>query len=87
MNKIRQADLIDLNGATDIHDTKFDDPAHPIAINGTLNQKITPAKYVPFVDYIDPIQLARFGLHNGSLTTGIDSDPELISDCRLCRKA
>lgn len=57
--------MIDISKATDIHGTKFDDPANPIAVNGTLDKSITPAVYVPFVSYIDPTQLARFGLHNG----------------------
>lgn len=74
---IRQADLIDINGATDIHGTKFDDPTHPIATGGTLDQKITPAKYVSFVNYLDSTQLARFGLHNGSLLVITSLDWEL----------
>lgn len=57
--------MIDISKATDIHGSKFDDPSHPIAINGTLDASITPAEYVPFVNFIDPVQLARFGLHNG----------------------
>ena len=61
----RQADLIDISKATDIHGTKFDDPSHPIAVNGTLDSSITPATYVSFVNLIEPVQLARFGLHNG----------------------
>jgi len=61
----RHADLVDVSGATDIHNTKFDDPSNPIANNGTLNKDIIPAKYVSFVDYLNSTQLARFGLHNG----------------------
>ena len=61
----RQADLIDISNATDIHDTKFDLPQNPVSPNGVLDSSITPAEYVPFVNYLDPIQLARFGLHNG----------------------
>jgi hypothetical protein len=61
----KQADLIDISHATDIHNTKFDDPANPLAVNGTLDSGITPATYSPFVNYLDDVQLARFGLHNG----------------------
>ncbi|CDO75851.1 hypothetical protein BN946_scf184833.g2 [Trametes cinnabarina] len=61
----KQADLIDIKNATDIHGTQFDDPAHPIAINGTLDGSITPATYLSFVNLIDDTQLARFGVHNG----------------------
>ncbi|THH12399.1 hypothetical protein EW145_g61 [Phellinidium pouzarii] len=69
----KQADLIDISQATDIHDTKFDSPANPISLNGTLDASITPATYVPFVDFINSTQLARFGLHNGD-----PIDPTLI---------
>ncbi|OSD08066.1 hypothetical protein PYCCODRAFT_1358178 [Trametes coccinea BRFM310] len=61
----KQADLLDIRNATDIHGTKFDDPAHPIAVNGVLDESITPGTYVSFVDFIDDTQLARFGVHNG----------------------
>lgn len=61
----RQPDLFDISKATDIHGTKFDNPANPVAVNGALDSSITPATYVPFVNYIDETQLARFGLHNG----------------------
>ncbi|OBZ77982.1 hypothetical protein A0H81_01866 [Grifola frondosa] len=61
----KQADLLDISTATDIHATKFDDPRNPIATNGTLDGSITPGTYVSFVSFIDDTQLARFGLHNG----------------------
>lgn len=64
---LRQADLFDISSATDIHGTKFDDPANPIAVGGVLDPSITPATYVSFVNYIDPTELARFGLHNGTI--------------------
>ena len=62
----RQADLFSIAKATDIHGTKYDDPANPVAPKGKLDKSITPATYVSFVDYIDDDQLARFGLHNGA---------------------
>ncbi|RDB14587.1 hypothetical protein Hypma_016289 [Hypsizygus marmoreus] len=65
-SKYKNADLFSIAGATDIHNTKFDDPANPIATGGVLDPSIVPATYVPFISYIDPIQLARFGLHNGA---------------------
>ncbi|KAI0266403.1 esterase-like activity of phytase-domain-containing protein [Gloeopeniophorella convolvens] len=64
-SEYKQADLISLAGATDIHGTSFDDPSNPIAKKGKLDSKITPATYVGFVSYINSTQLARFGLHNG----------------------
>lgn len=61
----KQADLIDISEATDIHGTEFDDPTNPVAPGGVLDGSVTPATYVPFVSYINDTQLARFGLHNG----------------------
>ncbi|KAI0693937.1 esterase-like activity of phytase-domain-containing protein [Cerioporus squamosus] len=61
----KQADLLDISNATDIHGTKFDDPTNPIAKKGTLVKDITPGIYESFVSFIDDTQLARFGLHNG----------------------
>ncbi len=61
----RQADLLDISSATDIHGTKFDDPTNPIAKKGALDKDITPGTYKSFVSFIDDTQLARFGLHNG----------------------
>ncbi|KAG5717480.1 hypothetical protein E4T56_gene4858 [Termitomyces sp. T112] len=72
----KQADLFTINGATDIHDTKFDDPAHPIAIDGVLDPSIKPATYVPFVNYLDTAQLAKFGLHDG------DPDDRTLIDAK-----
>ncbi len=63
---IRQADLLDISNATDIHGTKFDVPSNPIAKKGKLDKSITPGTYQSFVDFIDDDQLDRFGLHNGT---------------------
>ncbi|KAF5316148.1 hypothetical protein D9619_006606 [Psilocybe cf. subviscida] len=62
----KQIDLFSISKATDIHGTKFDLAANPIASNGTINPGITTATYTSFVNIIDATQLARFGLHNGS---------------------
>ena len=56
---------VDISNATDIHGTRFDDPANPIAKDGDLDDSITPGTYVSFVDFIDDTQLGRFGVHNG----------------------
>jgi len=79
----RQADLFSVKGATDIHGSKFDNPANPIAVGGVLDSSITPANYVPFVNYLDPIQLARFGLHNGRERV----PPDLMTLIRSNREA
>ncbi|RDB14561.1 hypothetical protein Hypma_016290 [Hypsizygus marmoreus] len=65
-SKYKQADLFSIAGATDIRNTKFDDPANPIAKKGKLDKSITPATYASFVNYIERTGLARFGLHNDS---------------------
>ena len=67
----RQADLVDISQATDIHGTKFDDPSHPIAKKGKLDKSITPGTYVSFVNFIDDTQLARFGVHNGTRSSHV----------------
>ncbi|KAI0070561.1 hypothetical protein K474DRAFT_767559 [Panus rudis PR-1116 ss-1] len=61
----KQADLIDITGATNIAGSKFDQAKNPIAKKGKLDKSITPATYASFVSFIDDTQLARFGLHNG----------------------
>jgi len=65
LSKYKQADLFSIAGATNIAGTDFDNPANPVAPDGVLNSSITPATYVSFVNYIDPVQIARFGLTNG----------------------
>ena len=65
MQPSRQADLLDISNATDIHGSKFDDPSNPISPNGVLDSSITPGTYVSFVSFIDDTQLGRFGVHNG----------------------
>ncbi|PPQ72093.1 hypothetical protein CVT26_006871 [Gymnopilus dilepis] len=69
----KQADLFSIAQATDIHGSDFDSPDNPISPKGKLNKNITPAEYVGFVNFIDPVQLGRFGLHNGK-----PDDPTLI---------
>ncbi|EUC63011.1 phytase esterase-like protein [Rhizoctonia solani AG-3 Rhs1AP] len=63
----KQADLFDISNATDIHGTKFDGTT-PIAPEGKLDKTVVPATYVPFVNYLNSTQLARFGLHNDEPT-------------------
>ncbi|KAJ6496211.1 esterase-like activity of phytase-domain-containing protein [Mycena sanguinolenta] len=74
--KYKHADLFSIVNATDIHGTNFDLPSTPIAPNGVLDESITPATYVSFVDYADSVQLARFGLHNG------DPDDNTLLDAK-----
>jgi hypothetical protein len=62
----RSVDLIDIGGATNIANTAYDNPAHPVAPGGVLNGSITPVAYKKFLDINDAAQLAKFGLHNGA---------------------
>ncbi|HEY1506308.1 MAG TPA: esterase-like activity of phytase family protein [Stellaceae bacterium] len=61
----RSIDLIDISHATNFANTKFDNPANPIAPKGMLLPSITPAAYQPFLNINDNNQLNRFNLHNG----------------------
>ncbi|KAJ7150764.1 esterase-like activity of phytase-domain-containing protein [Mycena filopes] len=74
--KYKHADLFSIVNATDIHGTAFDSPSTPVAPKGKLSKKVVPATYVPFVDYADAAQLARFGLHNG------DPDDNTLLDAK-----
>ncbi|KAJ3848209.1 esterase-like activity of phytase-domain-containing protein [Lentinula lateritia] len=74
-SKYKQADLFSIANATNIAGSKFDDPSNPVAPGGVLDDSVTPATYVSFVNYIDDDQLARFGLHNGG-----DEDSTLINE-------
>ncbi|KAJ3861321.1 esterase-like activity of phytase-domain-containing protein [Lentinula novae-zelandiae] len=74
-SKYKQADLFSIANATNIAGSKFDDPSNPVAPGGVLDDSVTPATYVSFVNYIDDDQLARFGLHNGD-----EEDSTLVNE-------
>lgn len=57
--------VYDIAGATNIANTRFDDPANPVAPNGVLDTSIRPALRTEFIDINDAAQLAKFGLRNG----------------------
>lgn len=61
----KHADLISTKNATDIHGTKYDAPANAVSPGGVLDAAITPTPYASFVDFVDPTQLAKFGLQTG----------------------
>jgi hypothetical protein len=66
----RSVDVIDIadpaHPATNIANTQYDSPGHPVAPNGVLDPSITPVAYRKFLDLNDNSQLNRFGLHNGA---------------------
>lgn len=62
----RNADVIDISGATDIKGKKYDAFDGAVASSGgVLNTDIVPATYCPWLSYNNNDQLGRFGLHNG----------------------
>ncbi len=65
----RSVDLMDIadpvHPATNIANTVYDLPDHPVAPNGVLDPSITPVAYQSFLNIDDNTQLNRFGLHNG----------------------
>src|SRR5262249_2860818 len=66
----RSVDLLDISHATNIANTQFDDPAHPVAPGGALNGNVVAATYLRFLDINDNAQLNRFGLRNGPPVNG-----------------
>jgi len=61
----KDVDLISTKGATNIANTAFDQPDHPVAPKGVLDSTVTPTTYAPFISLIDTAQLAKFGLNVG----------------------
>ena len=56
----RSIDIGIVGDATDIHNTKFDSPQNPIAVNGTLDSTIKPMTRVQFLDIINSTQRYQF---------------------------
>lgn len=73
-SKYKNIAIFSISDATNISNSKFDDPANPIANGGNLDKSISPAEVTDFIDMIDDDELARFGLHNGD-----DADDTLIA--------
>ncbi|KAG9012829.1 hypothetical protein FRB94_004975 [Tulasnella sp. JGI-2019a] len=61
----KSIDYFDISGATNIAGSKYDTATTGVAPSGDLVSSVTPAVYTAFISMIDPVQLARFGLHNG----------------------
>ncbi|KAF8209524.1 esterase-like activity of phytase-domain-containing protein [Mycena galopus ATCC 62051] len=74
--KYKQADLFSITSATDIHGTDYDSPSTPVSPKAKLAKGVTAAEYVGFVNYADPTQLGRFGLHVG------DPDDNTLIDAK-----
>lgn len=62
----RQILLLDIADATNIAGTAFDDLGANIATNGVLGPSLTPALSSAFIDLNNALELAKFGLGNGS---------------------
>lgn len=57
--------LYSIAGATNLAGSRFDNPANPVAPGGKLDASVKPATRSEFINLNDPVQLAKFGLHNG----------------------
>ncbi|KAI5478701.1 esterase-like activity of phytase-domain-containing protein [Pseudohyphozyma bogoriensis] len=55
--------IVDFSAATNIVG-QYDGLTDSIAPEGDLLDSITPATFTPFINIIDPTQIARFGIHN-----------------------
>jgi hypothetical protein len=55
--------LIDTSRATNLAGTAFETSYAPIATNGVLNSTIVPVQQVELVNFLNPVQLGRFGLN------------------------
>ncbi|KAK0554089.1 hypothetical protein OC845_000903 [Tilletia horrida] len=61
----KDVDLISTKGATNIANTKYDQPSSPVAPNGNLVSTVTPVKYGSFVNLIQKSEISKFGLQVG----------------------
>lgn len=63
---LKNIGIVDISGATNIANTRYDDPANPVAPGGVLVDGIVAAPFEEFLDIVDDDQLAKAGLHNGA---------------------
>ena len=61
----RNADVIDISGATNVLGEDDASDGQIASKKGELNDDITPAQYCPWLSYNVNSQLNRFGVHNG----------------------
>lgn len=64
-SKIKNIGYIDIADATNIANTKYDQPSNPVAPAGVLSADVTSAPWQPFLSLIEDDQLAKAGLQNG----------------------
>lgn len=65
-SKYRNADIIDISGATNVKGNTYDSSDGAIASRkGELKPEIKPALYCPWISYNNNDQLGRFAVHNG----------------------
>jgi hypothetical protein len=70
--------LVDLEGATNLAGTPYEQDVKPIAQDGVLNPDIKPAAQAELVNILNPVQLARFGLNLSVAPSTPTSLPEKI---------
>jgi hypothetical protein len=68
--------LVDTRGATNLAGTTYEQSAKPVAVAGALVDGIMPVKQVELVNFLNPVQLGKFGMN---LTTS-PSTPYTLSE-------
>lgn len=70
--------LVELDGATNLVGTPYEQSVAPVAKDGVLNPDIKPAAQAELVNILNPVQLARFGLNLSVAPSTPTSLPEKI---------
>ena len=70
--------LVELDGATNLVGTAYEQSAAPIAKDGVLNPDIKPAAQAELVNILNPVQLAKFGMNLSVAPSTPTSLPEKI---------
>ena len=55
--------LVDTRGATNLAGTPYEQGVQPVAKAGALVDGVVPVKQVELVNFLDPVQLAKFGMN------------------------
>lgn len=75
--------LVDLSAATNLAGTPYEQDVTPIARDGVLNPDITPAAQAELVNFLNPTQLARFGMDLAVAPSTATSLPEKLEALAL----
>jgi hypothetical protein len=75
--------LVDTRGATNLAGTAYERTARPVAKAGALVDGITPVKQVELVNFLNPVQLGKFGMNLTTSPSTPDTLPEKIEAMAL----